>query len=252
MKKLTIVLLIFTVISVGEISAQSKRESKFNFGVHTGFDVGGAVPWPLKEAVGGGNKMSATPHLVPEIGVGGGWNINNNWSLNAQVTYKTVSIDAKILTLRNGQKFKDGDLRVTFYGQASTSMMFRMLEFPVYLKYKIDEKNRVYAGGYASYLIKGKFVANAYNGRIENPDNGSITIVKPDNPLENDFSENLGKLDVGMVLGYERKLLNRVFIDGRFTMGFKDIFKKGENYLDYSMWQMRGSVMVTYVLFGRH
>ena len=32
----------------------------------------------------------------------------------------------------------------------------------------------------------------------------------------------------------------------RVSMGFKDIFRRGSNYLDYKMLHMRGTLMISY------
>ena len=37
-----------------------------------------------------------------------------------------------------------------------------------------------------------------------------------------------------------------VKMTARFSMGFKDIFRRGSNYLEYKMLHMRGTVAVSY------
>ncbi|MDR0510564.1 MAG: hypothetical protein LBH06_05680, partial [Rikenellaceae bacterium] len=49
---------------VKEGAASEKWWRDLHVGVHTGLDMGGAVPWPLSNAVGGGNKMNAVPRLT--------------------------------------------------------------------------------------------------------------------------------------------------------------------------------------------
>ena len=41
-------------------------------------------------------------------------------------------------------------------------------------------------------------------------------------------------------------LVARVKMTARFSMGFKDIFRRGSNYLEYKMLHMRGTVAVSY------
>ena len=63
----------------------------------------------------------------------------------------------------------------------------------------------------------------------------------------------LDNWDAGIVLGYERVLIDRVTIGGRFAMGFKDIFRSGEEnkYLSYSMLNMRGTIMLSYTFLRK-
>jgi hypothetical protein len=211
-------------------------------------DIGGAVPWPLSKAVGGGDKINVTPRLSPVLGLSGELVLHSCWSVAVEATYKTVAMDAEIITLRQGQRFKDkDDLDVLFFGRAGTSMSFTQLEMPLYLKYKISERNRVFLGGYYSRIFSGKFEATAFDGRMQNPDDPTdIVIVRPSDPAYQNFSNNLEKWDIGFLLGYERLIFKRITMTGRFSTGFKDIFKPNENYLDYSMWNMRGTVTLSY------
>lgn len=228
----------------------SAQENKFDFGIHVGLDLGAAVPWPLADAIGGDDKMNATPQITPGLGFSGELHFAKRWSATVEATYKTVGLDASIITLKSGQKFKDEGLDVIFYGKAKTTMSFTMLEAPFYLKFKVNENNRIFLGGYYAYIVNGKFEATAISGRIEHPNEPeNIEVVYPDDPLYQDFGPNLRSWDVGWLVGYERKIANRLTLSGRFSMGLKDIFKTNENYLEYKMLNMRGTLMLSYRFF---
>lgn len=246
MKKIIVLLL-----SLISLSAVARDKGKLNIGIHTGLDIGAAVPWPIfGGAIGGDDKMNATPRLTPAIGFSGEYRMSDKFSAMLEATYKTIGIDASIITLNSGQKFKDDGLDVIFYGKAKTTMSFSMFEFPLYVKYRINENNRVFLGGYYARIVNGKFEATALNGRLENPDNpDDITIVKPSDPLYQDFGSNLDNWDAGWQAGYERKLSGRINLSGRFSMGLKDIFKPGQNYLEFSMLNMRGTIVLSYRIF---
>lgn len=250
------VVLLFSIISLSAVAQNNTKQTaaqndqRFHFGIHTGFDLGAAVPWPISDAVGGGDKMNAAPRLTPALGFSGEYLISKKISAVAEATYKTIALDASIITLNSGQRFIDDGLNVIFYGRAKTSMSFTMLELPLYAKYKINEKNRVFLGGYYAYIVTGKFEATALSGRLENPEiPGEVTVINPSDPLFQDFGPNLSNWDAGWLAGYERKLSNRFTLSGRFSMGLKDIFRNGQNYLEYSMLNMRGTIALSYKLF---
>lgn len=227
-----------------------KEPVMFGIRVHTGFDLGAAVPWPLSSAVGGGNKMSAVPHLTPAFGLSGDFIFNKNWAVVVEGTYKRVAIDVDIRTPRQMFRLSDGD--ANFAGLAQTEMSFTTLEFPLYVRYTFRKGiNRVFLGGYYARILKGKFIANAVDGTLTNTKTGAVSDVTSANPLEQNFSQNIDSWDVGMVFGYERRIFNRAYISGRVSAGFKDVFKPGENYLEFSMWQMRGSFVLSYMLFSK-
>lgn len=234
----------------------SAQPSKYAFGVHVGVDIGGAVPWPPSNMRASTMKMSAVPRLNPSLGVSFTAQLPYRLALSAEITYKQVGIDADAWV--SGQQFRmpnpDGeDLIMRFRGTANMVMDFSMIEVPVYVGYNFnDGRSRVYLGGYFSYIIKGNFNTTPLKGLVENTNNPSEApiIVTPDSPVPPDampvFNDYLGHWDAGMLLGYEWQIVPRVKMTARVSMGFKDIFRRGSNYLDYKMLHMRGTLMISY------
>ncbi len=248
MKK--IFFIIFCALTLSGSHAQ-QSESPIRFGAHLGIDLGAAIPWPVSDAIGTGDKMSAVPKVTPAIGAWFGYRVSDRWSVNVEATYKTVGMDATIVSLTKGQQFNQDGEKVLFRGKATTIMSFTMLEVPLYARFKIDSKNAVMLGGYFSYLVSGTFEARAIQGTVVNaatPDVLPSPVEEGDLPTQY-FDSNLDTFDLGWTVGYERKITDRINASARFTMGLKDIFKPGENYLDYGMVHMRGTVTVGYRIF---
>ena len=231
---------------------------KFAFGVHTGIDIGGAVPWPPMEQLGGNNKMSAIPHLNPALGVSYTLIFNPCWSLTAESTYKVVSLDADAWVENQIFYSREDDLMVSFRGTAKMGMSFPMMEFPVYLRYAFrNDDHRVFLGGYYARVFRAKFVTTPYKGQLFNlmdgrPDDlGESTPIKPEDHYTQDFSDAMDSWDAGFLVGYERQIFNRITLSGRLSMGLKDIFKRDKKYLAYNMLHMRGTITVSYMFFKR-
>ena len=245
-------------LAVTTVMAQKPRREKkpqvvpqrFIVGVHSGIDIGGAVPWPPGK-IGGQSKMKAVPHLTPALGLSWTTIYTQQWSASLEATYKTVSLDATAWV--TDQMFKDVEsgLIKHFRGTTDITMGFSMIEVPLYLRYTFrDGNNRVMLGGYYSYVIKGKFRANPLKGTLTSDpssnDPNDYDPVAPGDQVEQDFSDYLSKWDAGVILGYERALFPRVTLSGRFMMGFKDIFRRDSKYLDYKMLHMRGTLVLSY------
>lgn len=230
---------------VKNVCEESKR---WSYGVLTGIDIGAAVPWPPTAALGSGDKMEASPSFTPSIGLLMERPLRPRWSLNFTPTYKTVTIDATLLTLETGQIFKDGEVRSKFMGKASTYMSFSMLEMPLFVKYEITPDHRAFLGAYFAWILRGRFTADAIQGVLQNLEDPTapLDVISPESPLHQDFSPNLDHWDAGLLCGYEYRINQHLGLEGRFSVGFKDVFKPGENYLDYQMWHMRGSIVLTY------
>lgn len=254
------------------------EKAKYAFGLHTGVDIGAAVPWPLKNMES--MNMSAVPKLSPALGVSLTSYPLDRFTATIEVTWKQVGIDAKArvaaqrFTLVDDNAVDPDDRRrvVEFRGTAYMNMAFSMLEIPIYVGYSFgDGRNRVVLGGYYSHVFRAKFetipqkgmvIDVAKWGKYENKtpinDAGDLYsaedcviayVQKPDDVPEGtmpDFNSYMDNWDAGFLLGYEWQVFPRINLSARFSMGLKDIFKKGNNYLDYKMLPMRGTVSVSY------
>lgn len=230
--------------------------TRYAMGVHVGMDIGGAVPWPPSNLSSGEMKMSAVPKLNPSLGVSFTAPLSKRFTLTAEATYKQVGIDADAWV--SGQKFRipnpDGeDLLTQFRGTANVVMDFTMIEVPVYIGFGFrGGRDRMYLGAYYSYVFDSHFNTTPLKGLVENPNNPSEPpiMITPDNPVPSDvmpvFDNYLGNWDAGVLFGYEWQIVPRIKMTARFSMGFKDIFRNGSNYLEYKMLHMRGTVAVSY------
>lgn len=232
------------------------QPAKYAFGVHVGIDIGGAAPWPPANMRGDVMKMSAVPRLNPSLGLSFTAHLPRRFTLSAELTYKQVGIDADAWV--SGQQFRlpnsDGDDLITrFRGTANVVMNFSMLEVPVYVGYSFrGGRSRIYLGAYYSYILKSDFKTTPLKGLVENPGDPERPpiVVTPQSPVPPDampvFNNYLGKWDAGMLLGYEWQIVPRVNMTARLSVGFKDIFRPGSNYLEYKMLHMRGTIAVSY------
>ncbi|GHV66072.1 hypothetical protein FACS1894199_08670 [Bacteroidia bacterium] len=226
----------------GQVRADDS--TRFNLGVQLGTDVGGCVPYPFR-------YVPETFNMYPKINLSLGgkltFPVKEQWSLGAEVTYKTLSTSADARV--KNQRFEDDGQIQYFTGSAEMNMQFTMLEFPLYAKYAFPSDNyRLLFGAYGTYVLQSKFVTLAKKGFVgtEGPDIVSIPL-EPEG-MEMVFSDALGRWDAGLVLGYERKIMSRFDLGLRFMWGFKDIFKPENKYFDYSMIHIRGVVVLSYTL----
>ncbi len=236
--------------------AAVNRTPRFAFGVQLGVDVGGAVPWPPANLRADVMKMRAVPRLSPSIGLSFTANLPKRFSLTAEVVGKQIGIDAEAWV--SGQQFRmpdpgGPDMITRFRGTAEVTMRFSMIEVPVYVGYGFNEgRSRIYLGAYYSYVFHSNFDTTPIKGLVENPLDPSTPpiLVTPENPVPKDvmpvFNDYLGNWDAGMLLGYEWQIIPRLSMTARFSVGFKDIFRRGSNYLEYKMLHMRGSLSISY------
>lgn len=245
---ISVLLLFCTLGASAQQDTTNKKDVEYRFalGVQLGTDIGGAIPFPFSNVP---NPFNPYPRLSPSIGAKLTFPVDRHWTLGTEFTYKKVAIDADARI--ENQRFNDKANGVTarFSGSAEMGMDFTMMEVPVYFKYTFrNQKDRILVGGYASWIINGKFDIKVNKGYMMD-DNGVYTGAIDKEPLNINFDDILDSWDAGMILGYERRLFSRIDLGLRFSCGFKDIFKPDNQYFDYSMLHMRGTLVVSYNLF---
>lgn len=220
------------------------------FGVHTGLDIGGSTPIPMGK-LGSNAKINVAPGLMPQLG--GSWlfQIDDRWNVGLEVTYKKVDLDINAWV--PGQRYRDKDnegLFVTFRGTTNIEMSYTMLEIPLYAGYTFGplRNNTIFLGIYYAYIINHDFKIYPTKGVITSS-TGTTSSITPDTPYTQDFDGDLKNWDLGITVGYDRKLLNRLNLGFRMSMGVTDVFLHGSNALDYGMYQIRGSIVLSYKLF---
>lgn len=219
---------------------------RWAMGVQVGTDIGSAIPVPFKYIP---STFNPFPKLKLSLGARFSWSYNNRWSLHLETTYKEVVMNADARV--ENQRFKQDGETQYYSGVARMDMSFTMVEFPIYAKFALTKSYNdfIILGAYYAYNLSPEFVTTATNGYIGGKPNMIDGAILPSEPLIMNFSEYLGKHDAGIVIGYEKRIWNRLNIGLRIMMGFNDIFRADAQFFDYKMWQMRGVVNLEYDLF---
>jgi len=221
---------------------------EFNISPQLGTDIGGAIPVPFSA---GGSKINAYPRLSPSIGIAFSYTYQYRWNLGLELTYKRIAMDADARV--TNQKFKGENAVQHFTGTAEMMMTFTLLEVPLYATYMfgVNRQHGAILGGYFAHNLNAKYVTTAkkgFIGPVEDVVESTIT-----DPMVMDFSSTLDTWDVGILIGYEARIINRVHIGLRVLIGCKDIFTPDSDFFDYKMYPMRGAIVLNYDLlrFGR-
>ncbi|MGL4780600.1 MAG: outer membrane beta-barrel protein [Bacteroidales bacterium] len=257
MKK--ILYLLMAWIAVTPLSAKIKQVgAPFTPNIYlaplVGVDIGGAIPTTFGTIEEIGSNVA--PKLSPSLGLKIGYDITPSWGVVTEVCYKQVGIKAGAKVKDQLFQIKDADgssQDVWFTGIADMDMDFTFLEVPVYAKWSWNEgRDKVICGLYAAWVINAKFDNIAQKGYLSDvPSNPTADQINPLNePLVQPFTSIMTNWDLGVLIGYERRIFHNLNIGLRVSMGTVDIFKKGQNALGYEMRQMRGSLVLSYDLFA--
>lgn len=174
-----------------------------------------------------------TPHgaISPSIGVFVGYQLNDKWSIQAEVNLKKgfIDLDSKneiVDILPSTANARSSFERL----QASPEVVAKnltVLEFPILAKYKVNEKNSVMAGVRPSWI------------HVKDPhsDNNAIAADAANTMYK--------KMDVGLSIGFERQLSERVALNVRYNKGITNLFNETETDEKYYNTDFQASVRYT-------
>jgi hypothetical protein len=238
MQKILTTLLICS-ISMGLFA----QDFKWSLYPSLGIDMGGAVPFPFSDIPDG---AGGTPKLNPLLGVGFEYNVYPRWNLSLELNYHNLEFSAKAKVI--SQSINNGAL--FFSGDTKTDVELRQIEFPLLSRWKARENWSLLFGIYYSRILEGAFISQGSSGVLSADKEDTDNAVLPGTAdMVSDYSWALDKYDYGVLLGYRYNLNHRLFFWGRFHFGFKSIFQKDFEVIEYEMYQLRLSIGASYSLF---
>jgi hypothetical protein len=235
----SLLILLISSLSLGIIA----QDFKWSLYPSLGIDMGGAVPFPFSDIPDG---AGGTPKLNPLLGAGFEYNLHPKWNLSLEVNYHNLEFSARAKVI--SQSINNGALY--FSGDTKTDVELRQVEFPLLSRWKAGEHWSLLFGIYYSRMLEGNFISQGSNGVLSPDKDITDNAVLPGTAdMESDYSWALDKYDFGVLLGYRYNLNHRLFFWGRFHIGFKSIFQKDFEVIEYEMYQLRVSIGASYALF---
>lgn len=212
-----------------------------------GVDMGGALPFPLSDIPAG---SKGTPRINPSLGLGFEYRFKGKWSLGTDISYHFLAYTATADVISQPFYFNNHQDILYFSGHTSTDVELRMVDFPVLVMFNPGPNWSLLLGAYYARIMDGKFVTAGTEG-VLSPDKAitdTTTLPGPADVTYN-FNDYIDKWDAGLLIGYRYNLNHRIFFWTRFQVGFKSIFVKEFDFIDYELYQLRLNVGVAFVLF---
>ena len=178
MKKIFIALL----AAVFTFSAQAKQDKElkandaniidatqkgWQIRIGAGYLLGGTAPLPIPAEIRAINKFNPGLNLSLEGSAQKTFN-DTGWGLKFGVRFDTkgMTTDAKTKTYHMVMKADDAEVTGVFTGHVKTHVNNTYISVPLQATYAINKRWTVAAGVYGSYLLKGVFDGEAYDGYI--------------------------------------------------------------------------------------
>lgn len=218
---------------------------KWEFNVFAGYNLGGSTPMPLPAEIRKINSWS--PGFSPTLAFHATRWINSDWGLTSglEIDIKGMTIDADVkywytdLVVGSGEQV--GNFSGTFSGKNKTKVMNGYITIPVLGTYRLNHLWTFHAGGYVSLLQDEKFEGTASDGYIRN--GGPTGEIVKVTEATYDFSNELRKVDAGIMAAADWNFTRRMAVKGQLSWGLVPLFPsdfKGISYKMYNIYMMLG------------
>ncbi len=233
------------------LQAYSQMEAPYwQFKINGGYNIGGTSPLPMPAEVRKVEKYSP-PAFAPHIAFETTRWFNEKWGLSAQFTidHKGFTVKDSVLNLHTEMTMKDEPYIGNFTGHNETKIRNSYMTLPVMASYRISDKWMTQLGFYMAYLYEPSFTGTASDGYIRK---GS-PIGEPTEVDEAtfDFSDDLNKFDFGLQAAFEWTFAKHLALRGQLTWGLTPIFPSSFTGVSFDMYNIYGTIGVSYVLRTR-
>ena len=255
MKKIFIILLatIFTFsaqarpdkeLKENDINIVDATQKGWKIRIGAGYLLGGTAPLPIPVEIRGINGFNPGLNLSLEGSVEKKFN-HTDWGLKFGVRFDTKGMTTDAKTKNYHMEVDGGKIKGVFTGNVKTHVNNTYLSVPLLATYSINNRWTVGAGLYASYLLKGTFDGEAYNGylRDQDPTGEKIEI----DAAQYEFSNDLQKFHWGIQVEGEYKIYSHLAVFANLQWGMNGIFPKGYSCVPFALTPIYGTLGFNYI-----
>ncbi len=219
--KRIIILIIGIAITPGFSFAQ-ESDKGLEVTLAAGVNIGATTPVPLPNAL---DITRYNPKFNPKLGARLAWYFNEQWGIGTGLSldWKAMTVHTEVSDVHLSVDVPNlGTLTGYVTGKNKTQVNTLYLMQPVYGVYRFNPKWQVKSGIYLAEAVSRKFKGNVTDVDIivESP-----VMQEREIPYATlDYSGDVRKFDVGLLVGGEFRLNNHVGFYTDFTWGFTPYF----------------------------
>jgi len=239
-KTYRLALLMTVSLFVGHYATAQPIARHWEFKMFAGYNLGGSSPLPLpaeirqihswSPGVAGTLAFQATRWITPHWGITSGLAIDvKGMKIAADVKYMNTNLAV-------GEGEHTGVFTGMFSGKNKTTVRNGYLLLPLMGSYAPDNVWRLRLGGYFALLQDAGFEGSASDGyiRIGGPAGDRINIES----ATFDFSDNIRKIDVGLMGAADWYFTRKLSLTGQLSWGLVPLFPSDFNGIPYKMYNI--------------
>lgn len=216
--------------------------------IRAGIDLGGTTPLPLPAEIRVINGYS--PLLRPAVEAGATSFISDRWGLRAALRFeiKGMTTSATVKSYSMVITGDDGNSLSGYWtGDVDTQVSNTLLTVPVNAAFKASEKFSIYLGPYVSFLLKGRFGGDVYNGYLREGSPVGEKISFCDGASNSyEFSDDYKRVQLGVSLAADYNINRHILLTAGLNWGLSNVFKSSFKTISFNMYPIYGNIAVGY------
>ena len=223
LKSIVFSVVALTLVCSGKSFAQQVKKG-WDYYFVSGLTIGATTPVPVPSDL---KITSYNPKFNPKLGANVIYFFDDNWGVGTGLTvdWKGMNIHTRVTNVHLSIDVPDvGELTGYVTGRGTTKVSTIYLTQPIYGVYRFNSKWQIKAGIYLAENLYRKFKGDVHNVKLveEKP-----TVREREISYATlDYSSDVRKFEVGMLMGGEFRLNNHWGFFGDFTWGLTPYFSK--------------------------
>lgn len=248
MKKYIIILAAMLTAGTNLVKAQSSEHKGLlwsslhglDYEFKAGVNIGGTSPLPLPKEIRGLDSYSPGLAITLEGNATKWIDTRQKWGISLGIRLDSKNMNTRATVKNYGMAiFNDtgGKVEGLWTGGVKTKVKMSYITVPLLTNYKINDRWKIVAGPYFSYMIDGDFSGDVYEGHLRTPDaTGSRIDFEGENSAAYDFSDKLRHFQWGVQVGGSWKAYKHLTVHADLTWGLNDIFQKDFKTISFAMY----------------
>lgn len=230
-------------------TSASAGDGEWEYEVKAGVNIGGSLPVPIPVEIRSVDSYKPRFNGAVE-GVVTRWlGTRKHWGVSAGLRMEMKGMHTGATVKNYSLEIVDDDSKVAgcWTGYVDTKYSSTFLTLPVTADFRFSNRWKFRAGVFFSYLLDGEFSGYVTDGYLRqgSPVGEKISFVDGKQGTY-DFSDDLRKVQTGVIIGASWLPSTHVSVNADLTWGLNDIFKSDFNTITFNMYPVYLNVAAGY------